>query len=144
MTGRSSPLSESGYEHHESWAAALQHALDSVLPEPVVPNRSRPQARIIAVNPAGTSFEIELRFKAGRTYCCIEPGCFLSTYSRAWWDSFRAALREVSDREPPPLSITIHGVVEAGAILDARIPATVESETHTYRDGPFREHDSRA
>lgn len=93
--------------------------------------------------PGGTRFEIELRFQAGTSYCCAEPGCFLPTYSRAWWTRLREALRDHCDREPPPFTMIVHGVVESGAVLESLASLGMPTHSAVYRHGPVREREAR-
>lgn len=86
------------------------------------PGRTPPLARVLSVSDSGNRFEVELRFVRGTLYCCAEPGCFLPTFNSDWWRRFREHLREVSDREPPPFVVTVHGIVEEGTELEVLRP----------------------
>lgn len=72
-------------EHHfkedREWLEALSHALNETLGEPVVAGRSRPVVTVLSVNESGNVFEVELRFRANRRYCCAEPCCFMPCHA---------------------------------------------------------------
>lgn len=108
------------------WRNALQFALDSLLDGDDLHNPGCvwPNARLLNVSNSGCELEVELRFLSGQRYSCIEPGDFISGSSTSWWQKFRQALAEVSDRQPPPMSIRIYGVVEAGALTDTSTSPT--------------------
>lgn len=110
------PRAEGHCKADREWFGALSHALNESLGETTVAGRSRPAVTLLSVSDSGNAFEVELRFKADRRYCCAEPGCFMPCHA-AWWARFRESLAEVTEREPPPMSITIHGIVEEGAEL---------------------------
>lgn len=107
--------------------------------------RAMPRATLLSVSPGGTRFELELRFQSGKSYCCAEPGCFLPTHSRAWWMRLREALRDHCDRDPPPFTMVVHGVVESGAVLESleSCGLPVQSAAYAYRHGPLHERDAR-
>jgi hypothetical protein len=97
------------------------------------------------MSPTGLRAEIEIRFRAGEQYCCAEPGCFMSTFSREWWSRLRDSLRASAGREPRPMVIKIVGVVEEGALLRANqsfgLPEA--SRAYSYEHGPCRERDAK-
>lgn len=111
------------------WAASLQSALESVVSGGRERGKATPRSTVIDVSSSGNRFEIELRFVRGEQYCCMEPGCFVAGYARAWWQRFRAALAEVSDRDPPPMTISVRGVFERGAIFAVKSQEGLESPT---------------
>lgn len=119
------------------WLNALQHAMDAERDLCVSP----PLMQVISVSPRGNRFEIELRFQRGKTYCCAESCCFLNTFLDAWWTGFRSALAERTDRDPPPLTMLVHGVVEEGALLRDLLyfRPSMASQAYSYRSEPYRE-----
>lgn len=137
-------------ERDRLWLEALQYALE--LPPPddgesghraLPPGRSRPRVRVLDVSDSGHRVQIELRFLSGERYCCAEPGCFLGTYDPAWWNGVRVRLKQVSDRDPPPMSLAIVGVVEEGAEFEShRGLLPLASPAYAYTDGPVREADA--
>jgi hypothetical protein len=139
--------------HHEQdrrWIDALQYAFDQsvtvgLLHDDKTPiSEVRPRVRVLSVNNAGNRIEIELRFLAGERYSSVEWVVFLPTYSRKWWESLRADVRDVCDREPPSLSFLVHGVVEAGAHI--YLPWGVwmtEREGYGYTSPPCEEQSAR-
>ena len=117
----------------------MQYALDQsvavwLLNDDKTPiSQVRPRVQVLSVSNAGNRIEIELRFLAGERYSSAEPGAFLPAYSRKWWQDLRADARDVSDREPPPLSIVVHGVIEPGAHIYLPWGAwTTEREGYCY------------
>jgi hypothetical protein len=78
----------------------------------------RPEICLLDVNSSGNRFDIELRFRTEGRYCCCEPSCHVPTTDLSWWKTFRSHIREVSDRDPPPMVIHVAGVVEPGALFD--------------------------
>ncbi len=116
------------------WAQALELALDAEV------SPFGPTIRILSVSPSGAQIEVELRFATGQSYCCTEAGCFLSG-GQPFWRRIRAALRDMTGRDPPLMSLTIRGVVEDKALLRSEPPGGTPTETaaHTYDSGPIRE-----
>lgn len=126
------------------WRNALQYALEQMLRGQTPYGTSWPIPLVIAVSDSGAAFEVELRFQHDKRYCCCEPGCFLAAYDAKWWRKFRALLKDVDDRDPPPFSIAIHGVVEAGAkMLEHKMLGFEEtSKASSYTHGPTLERDA--
>ncbi|CAG0990331.1 hypothetical protein PHYC_02254 [Phycisphaerales bacterium] len=93
----------------------------------------------MSVTAGGTRFEVEMRFCAGKTYCCVEPGCMLPTHRRDWWRELREGLREVSNREPPSMSILIRGVIETGVVVDGLGTPRMIEEIGSFVHGPVHE-----
>ncbi|MBX3359581.1 MAG: hypothetical protein KF745_14275 [Phycisphaeraceae bacterium] len=137
--------SQRHYQKDLEWARALQSAIERYFFDSTRPDRALPRAQVISVSPSGNRFELELRFQSGTTYCCAEPGCFLPTFCRSWWKQLRETLLELSDRDPPPLSLVLHGVVEHGACLQDRqvFGLPVKSRAYTYKHGPLRERNAK-
>lgn len=127
-----------------SWRDSLQHAMDGMLCGKTRNGLARPRPTVLAVSGTGARFEMELRFLAGEEYCCAEAQCFLWTYDRGWWDAVRELLQEVSSRQPPPMVVVIHGVVELGAKLRWLSDGTVgvPSAAYVYECDPRREEDA--
>jgi hypothetical protein len=136
-------------QHHfkqdRRWLQALDYALQETLGLPRESGPAFPDVRMLSVSNSGTHFEVELRFRPGETYCCCEPEDFLATWGAWWWRTFRAHLAEVSDREPPPMSVTVFGAIENGARFEVYVPFGLprESEAFTYRNEPAHERDAR-
>lgn len=136
--------------HHfatdRAWLEALQYALSMTVGTREDRSIERPSVRVLTVGKSGLRFEIELRFHAGAWYCCAEPGCHLGTYDARWWARLRGHLGEVSDRRPPPMSVTVRTVIEQGACLRnlALIGEPFESEGGTYVHGPDEERLARS
>jgi hypothetical protein len=132
---------ESG--HHSAdrlWRKAIQYALDQLTATAPGAVLSRPEARVIGVSEAGSRVEVELRFRRGKSYRAFEPGEYLASHDTLWWKEFRAHLSAVSDRTPPPMAITVFGVVEEGALIEADSSSpSKRSGVLSYRSGPSRE-----
>ena len=73
-------------------------------------NRDAPTYGITAVYAVGDPSTINLRvtFPAGRTYCCVEPGCHFSPN----WPRLRMLADQRGLNLPKPLAIRFHGIVE--------------------------------
>lgn len=135
-------------QHHfasdHAWARAFQEALDTTIGAPRDAALARPLISIIAVSQNGLKIEIGLRFERGSRYCCAEPGCFIPSFDRQWWSRVREHLRAVTEREPPPMTLEINGIVEDGALLRvlAGLGLPEESSGYSYRHGPCREREA--
>lgn len=123
------------------WAETLQSALDEMMRPPNKKGMVAPQLRVLAISPTGARIEVEMRFLAGKRYCCCEPGCHLPTFSREWWRCLREALRNSTEREPPPMEMTLFGVIEEGALFSLTNHSR-GSRAFSYEDGPWRERDA--
>lgn len=120
----------------------MQHAFESAQGEP---GPGRPEVTVLSVSRSGARLEVEVRYRAGREYCCAESVCHLPLYCKRWWARFRESIREASEREPPPVSVVVYGVVEDGALL-ATMPSlgiSARSKAYSYRAGVEREKDAR-
>jgi hypothetical protein len=95
--------------------------------------REAPIITVLAANDGGIRLEVELRFRSGRRYCCTESQCHLGA-SRRWWQKVREHLRDVSDRDPPPISLSVTGVVEPGALFESHrsLGMPEASDAYTY------------
>jgi hypothetical protein len=124
------------------WARSVQQALEESLGEP---RPGKPLVRVLGVSEAGTHIEIELRFVSGVRYCCAEPECHLGLGERSWWAQLRSRLRDSTDRDPPPLSLPVRGVVEDGAVLESlqAVGLPARSPGYVFAYGPIREQDAR-
>lgn len=123
----------------------LDYAVARVLGEPRDPTKAKPKTRILSVNDAGTAFEFELRYEAGKTYCCAEAVCFVAPYRKKWWLELRQAIAEKTDRVPPPMGVTVTAAVEAGAhlLVLANIGVSTENKkSYGYSYPP--EHEEKA
>lgn len=137
-------------QHHNAqdrqWLATLQQAFESALSEPATDNsRCPPTLRVLSASDSGTRIEIELRYRAGVRYCCAEWMCHFPVHRRSWWQNVRETLRAITDRDPPPMSVHVFGVVEHGALLTtmADIGMPIESRAYGYDTGVSRETDAR-
>jgi hypothetical protein len=115
-----------------AWLSCTAEALRDACGER--PGFDTPVLTVLSANEGGTRLEVELRFREGERYCCAEAICHLGAGSQRWWQNVREYLRTVSDREPPPLSLAVSGVVEYGALLDSQhAPGFCEvCEAYTY------------
>jgi hypothetical protein len=91
-----------------------------------------PEVRVIGVSQSGNRVEIELRFRSGKVCSAIEPGDFLGTYCSHWWQRLREHLGEVTDRTPPPMTLTVHGVIEPGVLVEGDDAARTPQQTATF------------
>src|ERR1700722_17805196 len=72
----------------------------------------------------GSEFDLNLTFKSGVRYCCIEHGCHIpldgsSENCAHWFDEVRDRLMVAGIEDLPPMTIRkLHVVVEQGAISD--------------------------
>jgi hypothetical protein len=135
---------QSHYATDRAWAEAVQHAIEFAMGEPVSPKLAKPRPQLLSISPRGTKIELELRFLAGKRYCCAEWGCFLPAFDKRWWTRLREGLQESTERIPPPLTLLVHGVVEEGAGLRVLkcIGLSMLSEAYSYRSEPLRERDA--
>ena len=139
---------QSRSEHHfaadREWAAALQHALSEVRARKEALGLASTTVEITAVSKTGLEFEATLTFRAGRKYCCVEPLCQFAGFDATRWQAFRAALAEVSDRTPPPMTLTIRAVFERGALVCSPDQSRADPvEGFEYRTEPLREREAR-
>ena len=92
-----------------------------------------PHPVVLMVSDGGSRCTIEMRFRAGERYCCAEPGCYLQTWSRAWWNQFHEQQSRNSSGAPQLAMLEIRGVVEAGALLHAhRSGGPIASNAYSY------------
>lgn len=101
--------------------------------------------RLLSVSDGGTHLEIELRFEAGKSYCCVEPTCHLPAFDLAWWTKLRGVLAAHSDRVPPPFTLVVLCVIEADARIRSHKALGLEESAAAaiFRYGPIREQDAR-
>lgn len=134
-------------QHHfasdRAWHEALEYALE---PEGTPPyaHWQWPSIRVLSVSDSGHRFEIEMRFRTGDLYCCEGAHCFLSTYSKSWWTKFRARLAQVTDREPPPMVMQIHAVIEEGAMFEVNVELGLPLEARHYAASYPADHERKA
>ncbi len=136
-------------QHHfakdSEWAQLWKHSIASAIGEPSRPDISVPLISMLSMSPTGTQVELEFRFRASERYCCAYPYCYISPNCGQWWQRIRESLRESSDRDPPPLSITVLSVVEEGALLEEAGMfgglETVRASSDIY--GPWHEADAK-
>src|SRR5262245_54093873 len=125
------------------WCDALLHALEESTGTPKDARLTKPTIRLLSVNASGNRMEIEMRFRSGETYCCAELGCHVATHDAEWWKSFRSCISRMTDRDPPPMTLTIYGVIDAGARLlsSASLGLPIVSSAYTVVHGPNHERD---
>ena len=58
---------------------------------------------------------VELTFRAGAAYCCMEWGCHLPLHKTRRWDTLRRELTALGIAVPPRLRLQLSCVVETGA-----------------------------
>ena len=76
--------------------------------------------------------DVELRFVAGRTYCCAEPGCHLPSDTGQQRLHLLAAERGI--KMPEAVTVRWHCHVEEGAKLEhlAKLGLPVESKAYDF------------
>ena len=103
--------------------------LDSLFHELLASNRGPGYGiSVLAAAPDLSVIEVDLRFIAGRSYCCAEPGCHVGLDNRK-------LLRLATERSVPlPESVTIrwHCHVEEGARLEVLKSFGLPAESKAY------------
>jgi hypothetical protein len=74
--------------------------------------------------------DVDLRFIAGRTYCCAEPGCHLPLDKEA--RRLRSLAAERAIRLPEAMTIRWHCHVEEGAKLECHKSLGLPAESKAY------------
>ncbi len=111
---------------------SLQQALTQVISDMLARNRSYFGAggpgyygvKVDNLSSDGTEFDLNLTFKSGVRYCCIEHGWHVPLYDSSknyasWFETIRNWLKEAGLEDVPPMTIRrLHVVVEEGAICD--------------------------
>jgi hypothetical protein len=132
----------------------LQQALTQVISDMMARNRSYFGAGgpgyygvdIDNLSSDGAEFDMNLTFKTGFRYCCVQHGCHIPLYGSSknyagWFKQVRDRLKAAKIENLPPMTIRgLHVVVEKGAISDGlhHEPCPHES-TLEYDLGPFHE-----
>ncbi len=83
---------------------------------------------VVAAAPDLSSFEVDLRFLAGRTYCCGEPGCHLPRNTK--WLVQLAAAKSLS--LPSSTVVHWHCIVEEGAQFECMKSLGLPLASKTY------------
>ena len=85
------------------------------------PDGTSPEYGICAAAdaPLLNDIRLTLTFKAGRRYCCGEPGCHFSLD----WARLRAVALKRGIHLGHPLRVRVHGVVEAGSVFSSTVQA---------------------
>lgn len=119
----------------------FQKAINAIQAGGAGTNLAKPTVTVLRID--GYHVELEIRFSAGATYCCAEPGCHLPTHASTWWRHLRRELKD-ANIDPPELTVQIHGVVEEGALLNVlrAMGMSASSTAYEYDDEPTREHDA--
>jgi hypothetical protein len=133
---------------------SLQQGLTQVISDMLARNRSYFGAggsgyygvRVDNLASDGAEFDLNLTFKSGVRYCCIEHGCHVPLYGSSrndagWFKEMRVRLKEAGIENVPRMTIKrLHVVVEAGAMSDGlrHDPCLHESRLE-YDLGPFHE-----
>lgn|GEM_PF-6604691 len=87
-------------------------------------------------SPSESSFDLELTFLGGESYCCTESGCHFGFFDDKWFTRLAVELRSLDWSESVPLrirSVTVY--VEEGVML--AYPQQTTDEPWSYRLGPF-------
>lgn len=74
--------------------------------------------------------DVDLRFIAGRTYCCAEPGCHVPCDKAQ--QRLRRLAAERAIRLPDALTVRWHCHVEEGAKLECLKPLGLPAESEAY------------
>ena len=85
---------------------------------------------VVGAAPDLSVIDVDLRFLAGRTYCCAEPGCHVP-FDKAQQRLHRLAA-ECAIRLPEALTVRWHCHVEEGAKLECHKPLGLPMESKAY------------
>lgn len=83
-------------------------------PDPDAPDGHGPPNYGMRAVLEGEVIEVELTFRAGSPYCCMEWGCHLDMLGSRW-SRLRQSLSELGIETPPRLALHLTVVVEDGA-----------------------------
>ena len=73
---------------------------------------------VINLSANAARFDLVLTFRAGRRYCCPEPGCHLGPFYRPFWEAIRERIEDRGLRQPRPMRLVhIHTMIEPGAVF---------------------------
>jgi hypothetical protein len=85
---------------------------------------------VLGASPDLSVIDVDLRFIAGRTYCCAEPGCHLP------YDTGQRRLRRLAAERaialPESVTVRWHCHVERGAKLECMIKLELPPESEAY------------
>ena len=87
-------------------------------------------ASVTGAAPDLSMIDVDLRFIAGRTYCCAEPGCHVP-FDKAQHRLHRLAA-ERGIRLPEAVTVRWHCHVEEGAKLECHKPLGLPAESKAY------------
>jgi hypothetical protein len=107
--------------------------LDNLFRDLLASNRCLGYAvSILGASPDLSIIDVDLRFVAGRTYCCAEPGCHVPR------DAGQRRLRRLATERaialPESVTVRWHCHVERGAKLECmtKLGLPVESEAYDF------------
>jgi hypothetical protein len=107
--------------------------LDNLFRDLLASNRG-PGYGVSVISAAGdlSAIDVDLRFIAGRTYCCAEPGCHMPIDNQQGRLRCLAAERDI--RLPDVMTVRWHCHVEAGAKLECykALGLPLESEAYDF------------
>jgi hypothetical protein len=113
------------------YPALAYHELDNLFRDLLASNRGAGYGvSVMDAVPDLSVTDVELRFVAGRTYCCAEPGCHVP-FDQAQQRLHRLAA-ERALRLPDALTVRWHCQVEEGAKLECHKSLGVPPESEAY------------
>jgi hypothetical protein len=86
-------------------------------PDPADPEHQRPPNYGIVAALSGDALEVELTFRSGSAYCCLECGCHLALFNGKRWDGLRRRLAVDGVPAPSRLQLRLDCIVEDGALF---------------------------
>ena len=116
---------------HRCYPALAYPQLDSLFRDLLAANRSPGYGvDVTGAAPDLSVIEVDLRFIAGRTYCCAEPGCHVPI------DKAQRRLRKMAAERailfPEAVTVRWHCRVEEGVKLECLRSAGVPAESEEY------------
>lgn len=100
------------------------------------PDGTRSRYGVVASNydASDSSFDLQLTFLEGETYCCVEPGCHFGFFDDRWFGKLATALSDLGWFGTPPTRMRNgQATIESGAAFT--VPPRVESESWSYQLG---------
>jgi hypothetical protein len=110
-------------------------------PDPDDPDGRVPPDYGVRASLIDARLELELTFRAGAAYCCMEIGCHVGLHRKVVWARLRDALGALGV-DPPALEAHVIAIVEDGArSFDLSRPDRAHPGRHAWRAADAQRYD---